>query len=317
MVFLISLFIFVAAVDVWLEYINFCISNMDSEGGQARCRDVFERALGSCGLHVSMGSVIWDMYRDFEAALLGTTTNEEQLKAQENRYISLCRRQLSVPLLGMASTHEDLKAKIDIDENTESSYKKALERMEVLETWESKLIQPAYSGSEEKTRVFREYIEDEKKSKCNPARIQCLYERAVSQFPLDSSIWLEYLDYLGKNLKIESILLNVAQRASRNCSWDVSIWLKYMNTVEQFCESGNVFEVMKSVFEKAILYFGVGETAGTVWLKYLEFLRRKLDLNNPDNKQLEILKKTFVAAEEHLLQRKDYPVFNILLIYLC
>lgn len=127
-------------MDIWLEYINYCIGRMGSENGQQKCREVFERALGSCGIHASMGSLVWDMYRDFEAALLGTTTTEEELQAQENRFISLCRRQLSVPLLGLRKTYEDMKAKIEIDENTEKAYKSAVDRLSSLETWEAKLV---------------------------------------------------------------------------------------------------------------------------------------------------------------------------------
>lgn len=133
-------YLFLPAVDIWLEYINFCVGRMGTESGTERCRETFERALGTCGLHVSLGSIIWDMYRDFEAALLGTTTSEDDLQAQESRFMSLCRRQLSVPLLGMGTTYEYVKSKIEIDDNTVNAYKKALSRLKTLETWEAKLV---------------------------------------------------------------------------------------------------------------------------------------------------------------------------------
>lgn len=71
-------------------------------------------------------------------------------------------------------------------------------------------------------------------------------------------------------------------------------------------DDGNRFEKLKTVFEKALTYCGgvAGDQAGTLWLKYLEFLRRRIDYENPDQKKLEILRKTFSAAETHLLQRK-------------
>jgi len=40
----------------------------------------------------------------------------------------------------MSKTYEDLKSKIDVDENTESGYKKAIARLSVLEDWEAKLV---------------------------------------------------------------------------------------------------------------------------------------------------------------------------------
>lgn len=113
---------------------------MNEENGVVRCRDVFERALGCCGLNVAMGSLIWDTYRDFEAALLATMVTEEQQLEQEKRFIALCKRQLAVPLLGMKNTFNLLKNKIDIDENVESAYKKALDRLKYLESWEAKLV---------------------------------------------------------------------------------------------------------------------------------------------------------------------------------
>lgn len=158
---------------------------------------------------------------------------------------------------------------------------------------------------QDKLKVYREYIEDEKKIKSNPARVQCLYERAIVEFPLDSSVWLEYLDYLSKNLKIDHIVLDAANRASRNCSWDINIWLKYMNLVERFCEKEKTFDTIKSVFERGILYCSTGEAAGTIWLKYLEYLRRKIDLTNSSDKELQIFRKTFDTAEQHLLQRMN------------
>lgn len=280
------------------------MGRMNTENGQQKCRDVFERALASCGIHVAMGSLVWDMYRDFEAALLGTVATEEQLQSQENRFISLCRRQLSVPLLGMTKTYEDVKSKIDVDENTQMSYKKALSRLEDLETLEARLIQ---AQPDQKLSLYKEYIASEVKTKGNPARVQSLYERAIVDFPLDSSIWLEYLDYLSKNLKINQIILGVAKRASRNCSWDINIWLKYMILVETFSEEDQRFDTIKSVFERAILYCSTGDTAGTVWLKYLEFLRRKAHpKSKPEEKEINIFTKTVDAAEQHLLQRKNF-----------
>lgn len=137
----------IAAVEVWLQYINLCLSNMSGGDvdGVSKCRDVFERAISACGLNVAMGSLIWDTYRDFEFALMSTFATEEEIEAQEKRYIALCKRQLSVPLLDMKHTYEQLAEKIDLDENTEIAYKKAVDRLEALEEWEAKLVSSSCS----------------------------------------------------------------------------------------------------------------------------------------------------------------------------
>jgi hypothetical protein len=35
-----------------------------------------------------------------------------------------------------------------------------------------------------------------------PARIQVLYERAITDFPLSPDLWLDYTRYLDKTLKV-------------------------------------------------------------------------------------------------------------------
>ena len=60
----------VIAVDVWLEYIQFSIGGMGEPGGLERVRGVCERAIGIAGLHVTKGFLLWEVYREFESALL-------------------------------------------------------------------------------------------------------------------------------------------------------------------------------------------------------------------------------------------------------
>ena len=59
-----------AAVQVWLEYVQYCIGGMGLQGGVDRIRSVFERALTAAGRHVSCGTSLWEAYREFENAIL-------------------------------------------------------------------------------------------------------------------------------------------------------------------------------------------------------------------------------------------------------
>lgn len=36
----------------------------------------------------------------------------------------------------------------------------------------------------------------------DPVRVQVLYERAVTEFPISSDLWLEYTRYLDRTLKV-------------------------------------------------------------------------------------------------------------------
>ncbi len=58
--------------DVWLEYAQYCIGGIGTQDGIAQARSVFERAITAVGLHVAKGSAVWEVYREFENALLDT-----------------------------------------------------------------------------------------------------------------------------------------------------------------------------------------------------------------------------------------------------
>ena len=120
-------------MEVWNEYIQFSLAGIDEEGGIENCRQIFERAINSVGLHFSMGNTIWNSYRDFEARISKTD-------GQKSNYISVCCRQLAVPLRQMENTFQCLKAAIEIDKDTEKSYYTALEKLKVLEKWERHLV---------------------------------------------------------------------------------------------------------------------------------------------------------------------------------
>lgn len=63
--------IYILAVEVWLEYLQFNIGNMGSEKDAAKhVRKLFERALTVIGLHTTKGAIIWEAYREFETVLL-------------------------------------------------------------------------------------------------------------------------------------------------------------------------------------------------------------------------------------------------------
>ncbi|CAI8052397.1 RIB43A-like with coiled-coils protein 2, partial [Geodia barretti] len=102
------------SVEVWLQYVQFTMDQMSvvSEG-VAFPRDVCERAIVRCGLHVSKAGELWDMYRGFEIALLKSlqemqqnSTEDDNLKpqveAQFERVDKLFKRQLAVPLIGQS-----------------------------------------------------------------------------------------------------------------------------------------------------------------------------------------------------------------------
>lgn len=116
---------------------------------------------------------------------------------------------------------------------------------------------------------LQKYIKFEESSG-DPARVQILYERAVSELPLFSELWLSYTSYLDNTLKVFSwpcliynfccmfllfrlrecylqvpnVVKDVYSRAVRNCSWVGDLWVRYMLSLERL---GTSEMEMKSV----------------------------------------------------------------------
>lgn len=67
---LINTDVHLAAVPVWLEYVQFSIGGMGQPDGMKIIRETFDHALTSCGLHVTKGGNLWEAYREFENAIL-------------------------------------------------------------------------------------------------------------------------------------------------------------------------------------------------------------------------------------------------------
>ncbi|KAG6480103.1 hypothetical protein ZIOFF_063581 [Zingiber officinale] len=80
--------------------------------------------------------------------------------------------------------------------------------------------------------AYANYIKFEESSG-DPVRIQILYERAVSRFPVSSDLWLGYTSYLDQNLKVPTILRSVYSRATRNCTWVGELWVHYLLSLER------------------------------------------------------------------------------------
>lgn len=66
---------FLQSVSLWYDYLSF-IQKYDSSvrecspSGISKARDLFERALTACGLHVTEGCKIWEAYRSYEEMIL-------------------------------------------------------------------------------------------------------------------------------------------------------------------------------------------------------------------------------------------------------
>ncbi|KAM0946470.1 putative RNA recognition motif domain, LSM-interacting domain, RNA-binding domain superfamily [Dioscorea sansibarensis] len=257
------------SVPLWCDYLDFVQEHDQSVSqcsptGVLKMRNLFERAITAAGLHVVEGDKIWEAYREFEQAIFLTIAedNNEEKAKQVNRIRSLFHRQLSVPLVDLKSTlmayklweveQGDVK---DVDStdmdgipsNVVLSYQKATEMYKARTIYEDPLLNQDATDND-KLQHFMNYIKFEESSG-DPARVQILFERGVSELPVSSDLWVAYTSYLDRTLKVPDVLKNVYSRATKNCSWVGDLWVRYMLSLERICASE---EELSAVFEKSL-----------------------------------------------------------------
>lgn len=291
------------SIDLWLEYVQHALSWLAQENGIQRIRDVFERALSTVGLHPSKGQFIWDAYRDFEIALYGSSADPA---AELQRIYQIFKRQLSIPLLNTTETLQSfqewvkevsqLQPELSFDvQSIQATVQKIAPQLLKMQELEDLIDQnPTYEN-------FIIYI-DYEKSKKNPARVLLAYERAVLPHWSNSQLWIDYIQYVDKQFdKSFDILGPVYERAVRNVSWDVRIWIRLLRMQEK---TGQSDTEVQSWFEKAIATQLSAQTDyALLWIAYLQYKRRRTDFS--EAKQVERLRKCFDAAVLHLSKVPD------------
>lgn len=208
------------------------------------------------------------------------------------------KRQLSVPLLGMESTHyefeqwlEQLPAGHGLDKKAvDWGYERALKNLEKYKPFEDRL---RIAVEEDEIRhIYKEYI----KVVSDPSTVLNLYERAVAQLCLNSEVWADYCSY---TFKLGEVSLSVSERALRNCPWSENLWVWRLRILEN--HSVGEEEIMKH-FEQGVSC--VSPPALELWLAYIEYTRR-------NSKSPEKVHKLFEQAIEQVGRGGD-PTYKLL-----
>ncbi|PIA47022.1 hypothetical protein AQUCO_01400024v1 [Aquilegia coerulea] len=305
------------SVSLWCDYLNF-VQQHDplllqlSPLGISKIRDLFERAVPAAGFHVTQGNQIWEAYIKFEQTILHSIhhTNTEEKDKQVQRIRSLFHRQLSVPLYGLSSTllayksWEDEQGGIpksssnDLDEvpsHISSAYKKAMEMYNERAHYEEQISRN--DTPEEKLQHFLTYIKFEQ-SLGDPARVQILYERAVTELPVSGDLWLGYTRYLDETLKVAKCVLDVYSRATRNCTWIGELWVHYLLSLERASASE---EKLSTVFEQSLqCAFSSSEEYLDLFLTRIDGLRRRNFSAGSTALDYSVVRDIFQSATEYL-----------------
>lgn len=293
------------SVQLWTLYCQFMMDIMEGEDSLEGVRSTFEKAIIAAGLHVTEGSAIWDGYREFESDILESLEQMvseenkeammEKIAAQRERVVSIYKRQLAVPLLGMQGTLREFEDWLEdsIPEAVTIVYEKALAKLEECLPYEDTLA----SAKTPRTTEYKSYLEYELK-KGDAARIQCLYERAMKENCLVGDMWTEYASYLDSTLKITSVIIGVHERAVRNCPWVSLLWQNYIRALERTQQDkGKIKETLDTALGCG---FSISDDYLQLWQCYCDYVRRQVDDWSEDGQQVKELRETFQMATEYL-----------------
>ncbi|KAF6139615.1 hypothetical protein GIB67_033619 [Kingdonia uniflora] len=308
------------SVPLWCDYIYYVKENDPlvrdhSQAGLSKMRDLFERALTAAGLHVVEGNKIWEAYVDFEKDVHNTidVSDSEGREKQVQRIRSIFRRQLSVPLAESRSTllaykaweveqggiHEDNSSDFDgIQSHVVSAHEKAMEVYKARIHHEEHISKLGASDTD-RLQQFMTYLKFEQSSG-DPVRVQNLFERAVTEFPVASDIWLDYTRYLDQTLKVPKVAVGVYSRAVKNCTWIGELWVRYMLSLERARGSE---EVLSAVYEKSLQYAFPSFTEYLdLFLTRVDGLRRRLSQDSSTEGVLDytLIRNTFQYAADYL-----------------
>ncbi|CAF1246998.1 unnamed protein product [Rotaria magnacalcarata] len=295
------------SVMIWIEYVQYRIPYYVSLNSMEELRNLFERGLSSCALHLTEGSLLWAAYIETEKAILEgillnyqTNVNNDLKEkiAQHVEYIlTLYRRELSIPLRGMDTVYytdynefcQQYKEYLPTNYNEKydltlkNDFDRAIQRLKECEKFEQEL-----EDTKRSVATYRKYIESEKE----PTRIQCLYERAIVDNCLDGDLWLSYLDFAEEYLSSTNILQSIFERALRNCPWVATLWIRYAEYME-FNKTIDHSE-LKKIYDRALNSDPTNFVSFVdLQLAYIQYRRRHYDqeLLSNNNEQCELLKE--------------------------
>ncbi|KAL2342286.1 hypothetical protein Fmac_010226 [Flemingia macrophylla] len=235
----------------------------------------------------------------------------EAKEKQVQHIRSLFHRQLSVPLADMNSTLTAYKTweleqgnlqdvesidLVDIYPHVVSSYQKALEMYNARLHLEEQILSTNISDSE-RLQHYMTYLKFEQ-SFGTPARIQVLYERAITDFPVSPDLWLDYTRNLDNSLKVGNIVTNVYSRATKNCPWIGELWVRFMLALER----GHASEKeLSDVFEKSLqCTFSTLDEYLDLFLTRVDGLRRRMTSTGEEDLEYKIVRETFQRASDYL-----------------
>ena len=231
-------------------------------GGLDAVRAVYERALAEAGLHFALGSELWVRFRAFERRVA------EASGGGEDRVLALFRKQLRLPMVGLASVRVEFEQSVGGveavgeagglggDTALQRDHERALKGADARAPLENALVEEQFATQPTQAQLapWLEYAQFEAEQKGDGrARALAVYERAVACWPLSLELWLAYIGFAegsGAGTSVHACtaeqMVRVYGRAVRNIGWSGALWCGYLRNLRQ---AGTRDEVMHAVVQ--------------------------------------------------------------------
>ncbi|XP_066945811.1 squamous cell carcinoma antigen recognized by T-cells 3-like [Macrobrachium rosenbergii] len=296
------------SVQAWVEYVMFMLGGGDMDATRA----VGDQALMAVGTHVAEGILVWQVVLLVEKQVYagmqkpGAIEMEDEkknLEKQLGRIQDLYRRQARVPLLNLdPQSFLDEAAEYfggSIEPQMRVDLDKAQKKLDEKIPFEDELLK--CDSDQERLTIYRRYISFVQDTD-NPAAVQSLYERAVTDHCLDAGLWEEYVRYLLKQFQgLDYVVLPVCERSQRNCPWSASLCSQHIRALQLFAQRGDN-SLTKKIKGALEIGLGCGLQSGSeatrMWMAYLVYLRRQIDWDKEFEKPLHDVREACQQAIE-------------------
>jgi hypothetical protein len=213
-------------------------------GGLDAVRAVYERALAEAGLHFALGAELWAQFRAFERRVA------EASGGGQDRVLALFRKQLRLPMAGLASVRVEFEQGVASSGTTEAGglggdtalqrdHARALKGADTRARLENALVEEPFATQPTQAQLapWLDYAKFEaEQSGSSHARTLSVYERAVASWPLSLELWLAYVGFAEGSAARTVTAERLAQlytRAVRNIGWSGTLWCGYLRNLQQ------------------------------------------------------------------------------------
>jgi len=180
--------------------------------------------------------------------------------------------------------------------------KQALEKSLQLMKFEESIEHSAAPHDEE----YRYYIEYERKGG-EPARVTCIFERAITENPLNTALWTEYLSFLDNMLNVKTVVLSCYARAVRNIPWVVDVWTGFMIAQQRhnlhFTHiDGTLEEALKNGFTTSAAYLKLWQCYLDCHWRHIRFGKKAQNGSTTEDEVIKPMSDAFTKAVNSITQ---------------